>query len=300
SVDEGGVRSPMIMYAPSLFPSARIIPQISSVMDLFPTLLDIAGLTTEKNKPLDGQSLLPLLKFKETSWPDRMLVNHWRGKTSIRSQQYRLDAKGQLFDMESDPGQTEDIATSYPHVYSRMDSIANVWEATVLTELPAEDKRPFLIGHPDHPHTQIPARDGTAHGEIKRSNRWPNCSFFTQWTTESDSISWDVDVMKEGDFAVELYYTLPKGCEGVELVLKLGDAELSTQVQQAFDPPLRGMEHDRIPRGESYVKNWQSLDMGIVHLPKGSGRLRLTSPRIPGPQGIDFRLVVLHRQKNPA
>ena len=37
--------------------------------------------------------------------------------------------------------------------------------------------------------TQIPARDGTAHGNIKRSNMWPNCSYFTNWTSLDDSIN---------------------------------------------------------------------------------------------------------------
>ena len=52
--------------------------------------------------------------------------------------------------------------------------------------------------------TQIPARDGTAHGNIKRSNMWPNCSYFTNWTSLDDSITWQVDVAAPGNFKVKV------------------------------------------------------------------------------------------------
>ena len=47
------------------------------------------------------------LRFIEANkdWPDRMIFSHWVGKTSVRTQRYRLDNAKRLFDMETDPGQ---------------------------------------------------------------------------------------------------------------------------------------------------------------------------------------------------
>ena len=70
-----------------------------------------------------------------------------------------------------------------------------------------KDNRPFLVGHPDYKITQVPARDATPHGGIKRSNKFPNCSYFTNWKSVDDKITWDVEVGKAGKYAVDVYYT---------------------------------------------------------------------------------------------
>jgi len=70
------------------------------------------------------------------------------------------------------------------------------------------DDRAITLGHPDFEYTQIPARDGIPYGNIKRSNRYPNNTFFTNWKSVKDSITWDIDVLEDGKFEVEIYYTL--------------------------------------------------------------------------------------------
>ena len=64
-----------------------------------------------RSKPLDGVSLVAALAgHADADWPDRMIFSHWNGKVSVRTQQYRLDAAGRLYDMVRDPGQTRDMA----------------------------------------------------------------------------------------------------------------------------------------------------------------------------------------------
>jgi hypothetical protein len=58
---------------------------------------------------------------------------------------------------------------------------------------------------------------------------------------------------------------------------------------------LRGGEHDRVPRQESYVKDFQSLRLGTIQLKKGQGTLTLRATEIPGSQVMDFRLMMLTR-----
>ena len=74
----------------------------------------------------------------------------------------------------------------------------------------------------------------------------------------------------------------------------LGDSRLQAAVSEAHDPPLRGMEHDRVPRkGESYVKDFKPLRLGVVELKRGRGLLTLRALSVPGKQVMDVRLVLL-------
>jgi len=296
STDEGGVRSPMFMKWKGKLKAGKTITQIAGAIDLLPTLSDLAGIDYEPQKALDGVSLKPLLLEESTEWKDRLLINYWRKRTSVRSQQYRLGAAGKLFDMIKDPGQTIDISSQQPEVVQQLTKAKNRWEAEVLSELPENDTRTFPIGHPDYRYTQIPARDGKASGNIKRSNHFPNCSFFTNWISITDSITWEAEVLKSGEFEVEIYYTCPAEDIGSVFELTFGSSTLTGKIIEPHNPPLTGMEHDRInPRKVSYVKDFKRMPVGTIHLKKGKGFLTLKALEIPGSQVMDFRLLMLKR-----
>jgi len=295
SVNEGGVRSPFVIQWPQKIVAGKRIADITSVRDLFPTLLEFAEISHTPPKPLDGKSIAPLLLEVDPAWEERLLVNHWGGRTSIRSQRFRLDHEQKLFDMDSDYGQTLDVSEDFPEVYATLTTAQADWEAKVLPELPKEDTRTFPLGHPDYAYTQLPARDGIAHGTIERSNRWPNCSFYTHWTSEEDRITWLVEVLSEGIYSVELLYTCKPENVGTTLALKADDAMLEVAITEAFNPPLRGMEYDKFERAESYIKDWASLDMGDIRLNPGIQTFTLKAIDIPGEASIDFRLLMVKR-----
>lgn len=296
STDEGGVRVPMFVQWKGVIDKGQSIPQISTAMDLLPTLTDLAGISWTPTNALDGTSLKPLLTGNDTGWQERYIVNYWRGKASVRGQRYRLDAEGRLFDMVNDPGQLEDISATKPEVTEEMSIFLDNWKAEVLTELPEKDERTFAIGHPDQIWTQIPARDGTAHGNVKRSNRYPNNTFFTNWISTEDRITWEVDVMTEGDYEVEMYYTCSEEAVNSVIALSIGDEQQSIKMTEVHDPPLTGDENDRHLRMESYVKDFKATTMGTVHLMEGAGTLELKALEIPGKETIDFRLIMLKRK----
>lgn len=297
TVDEGGVRLPLIIKWPEKIISGKKVDQISGAIDLLPTLADLAGIDYHTNKPLDGISLKPLLVEENPQWQGRYIYSYWNRKLSVRSQRYRLDKEGKLFDIEKDRGQTKDLSKQLPEIEKQLIAAKEKFKNDILSELPLKDNRPFLLGDPRAKYTQIPASDGEAHGNIKRSNRWPNCSFFTNWISLQDAITWDVDVVADGDFQVELYYTCPQEDVGSSFELILGDNVLKSKISEAFDPPLRGMEDDRVKRTESYVKDWKPLNIGVIHAQKGSSRLTLKALEIPGHSVMDFRLLLFKRIK---
>jgi len=291
STDEGGVRSPLLIRWPGKIEAGKKIPQISAAIDLLPTLAELAGIEVTSEKRLDGVSVKSLLLDTREDRPERMIFSHWRGRVSVRTQQYRLDQQGKLYDMEADPGQYKDVSKQEPAVAARLREAAATFKQQALAEY-AKQPRPFPIGHADYKYTQIPARDGKAHGNIKRSNRFPNCSFFTNWTSLDDKITWDAEVLAAGTYRVEVYYTCPKVDVGSTIELSINGSRLRGRITAAHDPPLRGAEHDRVARGESYVKDFKPLKLGTIELKKGRGELTLRATEMPGSQVMDFRLIM--------
>jgi hypothetical protein len=296
STDEGGVRSPLLVRWPGqIKPGTKVAP-IAGAIDLLPTLADLAGVKVVGGKPLDGVSLAPLLLGKAGDWPDRMIFSHWNGSVSVRTQQYRLDAAGKLYDLTKDPGQEQDLSRDRPEVAKKLADAVARWKQDVLAELPEKEKddRPFPVGYRELPITTLPARDGVPHGNVKRSARAPNCSFFTNWTSPEDRITWDVEVATAGRYEAVVYYTCPAADVGSTVALSFKGSTLEGKVTEAHDPPLYGEANDRVPRaGESYMKDFKPLRLGVMPLEQGRGALTLRAVRVPGKQVMDVRSVVL-------
>lgn len=294
SVDEGGVITPLFLRWPAGIKPGKRVDTIAGAIDLLPTLASLAGIEAATVNPPDGMDLKPLLAGDTPEWPDRVIFSHWKGRISARTQKYRYDQAGRLYDMESDPGQLSDVAGEHPDVAAWFSDQVNRWKTETFSGMD-EDTRPFPVGHPDFRYTQLPARDGRPHGGIERSNRSPNSTYFTNWTATSDSITWDAEVLADGKFEVEIYYTCPAADTGSAIQLSFLGNHLTAVVSEPNDPPLRGMEHDRILRTQSYVKDFKPLKAGVIHLEKGRGLLTLKALDIPGGQVMDFRKMMLTR-----
>jgi len=88
---------------------------------------------------------------------------------------------------------------------------------------------------------------------------------------------------------------LPGENLGSVIELSFADNSLSDTIDVAHDPPIEGMEHDRIPRQESYVKDFRPFSMGRISLEAGRGLLTLKALDLPGSGGPDIRLLLLKR-----
>ena len=293
STDEGGVRAPFFIRWNGHIPAGAKVPQIAGAIDLLPTLADLAGIPVVGGKPLDGVSLKPLLLGTAKDWPDRMIFSHWAGKVSVRTQQYRLDNAGQLFDLTADPGQDRDISKQQPDVAARLSRAVAEWKKEMLPGLKNAD-RPFPVGYAEFPITQLPARDGVPMGHVRRSAKAPNCSYFLNWTSTEDRITWDVEVATAGKYEAVVYYACPQADVGSTVELSFNGSRVECTVSEAHDPPVRGAEHDRVPREtESYVKNFKPLRLGVMDLKPGRGSLALRALKIPGKQVMEVRLMLL-------
>ena len=138
STDEGGVRSPCLVRWTGQIPAGIKVPRIAGAIDLLPTLADLACVERVGEKSLDGISLKSLLLEGDeaaTEWPDRILFSHWRGRIGARTQRWRLDDRGRLYDMQSDPGQQNDVARQHPEVHRRLSAAVKRWASEAAAEL---------------------------------------------------------------------------------------------------------------------------------------------------------------------
>ena len=165
STDEGGIRSPLVISWPGVIKPGTFVTQICSAMDLMPTLAELADVEVVSTKPIDGMSIAPVLLDEKASWPARTLVHHWKERISVRTQRFRLDFAGRLYDMDKDPGQQVELNDSQPEVAAALQEKADEFRRDMLLGYgKLFDRRPFVIGHEGALLTQVPARDGVGHG----------------------------------------------------------------------------------------------------------------------------------------
>ena len=142
--------------------------------------------------------------------------------------------------------------------------------------------------------TPLPARDGIPHGGVTRSSGAPNCSYFVNWTSTTDSMTWDIEIHSSGKYEAVIYYTCPEKDEGSTIELRFQDRALSGKVNPAWDPPLY-TNQDTLPRppAESKMKEFRPLNLGTIELETGRGLLTLKALSVPGKSVMDVRLITL-------
>jgi arylsulfatase A-like enzyme len=311
STDEGGVRSTCFIRWPATLPRGRTVSLIAGAIDLLPTLTSLAGVPTLPEQaagnpalPLDGIDLSPDLAGTGTLVGNRFLYSTWARQVSVRSQQYRLDAKGELFDMIADPGQQNPITKEQPQVVAQMQAAADAWRQTMFPNGdqggrlgPGVDPRPIPVGYREFPRTSLPARDGEPQGSVKRSASAPNSSYFVNWKSKEDRLSWKIQVQTAGRYRVELLYTCPVADAGSTVELSFRGAQTTGKVTPGWDPPLY-TNQDTLPRppAESKMKEFRTLPLDPIDLPAGEGSLELRATEIPGGSVMNLRELVLTLQ----
>jgi arylsulfatase A-like enzyme len=129
---EGGTCTPLIVHWPRQISQAGVIRETPGhVIDMVPTILDLAGATPARKKvPFPGQSLLPSFK-KETGESRTFWFSH-RNNNAIRNGDWKLvkpnDGPWELYNLKSDRAETENLAAQYPE---RVEDLKKQWEGEV-------------------------------------------------------------------------------------------------------------------------------------------------------------------------
>jgi arylsulfatase A-like enzyme len=144
---EGGIRVPYVVHWPRAVAAGGVTDQLAITMDWVATFFEAAGARPHPDHPLDGASLLPLLRDPRNRF-DRALF--WRMKhrdqRALREGKWKylaIGANEYLFDVEADERERANLAARHPDRLAAMRSRYAEWNAT-MPSVP-EDARVSLI-----------------------------------------------------------------------------------------------------------------------------------------------------------
>ena len=174
---EGGIRVPTFIVWPGQIRKPMETEMRGTTLDIMPTLMDLLGITLE-NRELDGMSLLPLLQGKEmdnrpvplsfwrestgksneTKYTEEDLIGWWRPficptHTTPRTEDFggwsawiegkwklhHFKKKYQLYDLDADPAETNDLAAQRPEVVQNLAKKLYQWQCSVEVSLTGAD-----------------------------------------------------------------------------------------------------------------------------------------------------------------
>ena len=120
--------------------------------DFYPTLLELAGLPARPKQHVDGVSLVPLLKGKPIS--NRSLFWHYphygnqggEPVAMIKKGDWKLihyyeDGRDELYQLNKDIGEQNDLAAKQPELAQTMRNELNAWLKETEARIPLQDKR---------------------------------------------------------------------------------------------------------------------------------------------------------------
>jgi arylsulfatase len=169
---EGGQREPCIMHWPGTIAPGVICSDLSSTIDLLPTIARLCGATLPSNK-IDGVDIGSLLTMQKGTPPRDEFVYYYRrnslegvrkGQWKLvvphRSQTYKTYQPGKngypggyaeadiplaLYDLAHDPGETEDVQQSHPEIVQELQALVEKYRKTLgddITKTPCGECRP--------------------------------------------------------------------------------------------------------------------------------------------------------------
>jgi len=130
-------RIPLLFVAPNVAEPGSVTRQQAESVDVFPTLAELAGLPVpEGPQPIDGVSLVPVLKDPEARVRDHSFHAYPKGKMgrAIRTGRFRLvewkepgapreSAEIELYDYQEDPLESRNLAGEKPAAVKRLRAI---------------------------------------------------------------------------------------------------------------------------------------------------------------------------------
>ena len=206
---DGGHRVPFFIHWPKGgLNKGHDVDMITSYVDIVPTLIDYCDVSSPKGVKFDGVNIRSLIEGKAKNWPDRILVTDsqrvrdpikWR-KSSVMTDQWRLVNGKELYDINADPGQKENIASTKPAVVKRLTKFYDAWWEEIV---PTFGKPTAIYLGADAPLANpvtLTCHDWIADG----STPWNQRHIRSAEKKERSTGFWAVDVKRAGTYTVEL------------------------------------------------------------------------------------------------
>jgi arylsulfatase A-like enzyme len=135
---EGGHRVPALAWWPETISPGSICHETVMTFDLLPTVLDLVGIgipPEDSRNAVDGKSILSLLTKNKRMEP-RVLFWRMGNQKAVRDGEWKMvipdkDAEPELYNLKSDIGETENVASRFPQKINQLLSKLTAWEKVV-------------------------------------------------------------------------------------------------------------------------------------------------------------------------
>lgn len=135
---EKTTRVPLLILAPGVTRSAQRVAAPVSLLDLYPTLLELTGLAPRPD--LEGESLVPLLRDPIAGRESPALMTWGPGNHAVRSERWRYiryaDGSEELYDHAVDPNEWRNVAARRPDVIRDLARSLPMREAAPVASTP--------------------------------------------------------------------------------------------------------------------------------------------------------------------
>lgn len=130
-------------------PGSACQTPVSSI-DLYPTLLELANIEPSKNQVLDGVSLLPAflgavdLSRERLFWHFLCYVGRATPSSAVRKGDFKFiefyedGGRRVLYNLQSDPNEERDLASSMPDKAAEMYRTLQAWQSATGAAIPRE------------------------------------------------------------------------------------------------------------------------------------------------------------------
>lgn len=307
-VHEGGIRVPCFIRWPDKIRS-NIIEYPCAHIDILPTLMDLCNIQDYNTHfPIDGISLKNLLlemgngpkrdlfvhrlQNPSDSWASKKMIQPWMG--GVRHDQYRFvlyKDRCMLFDIVKDSGETRDISNSNDSLSKILYSKYMNWFQDVSR---GASIKPTIIpiGYDEALEVRIPATEGIMNGRLACYG-YPNRNWVNNFISPDDSLSFDIEIIKDGIFEIWIEYSLARRTNATAITVKVGNRTIRTtpsiyEFSKVYSP-------DRVLRQEAYEMNWNREKIGVIQLKKGHYPLKLYAENIPDIESLKIMTLILRR-----
>ncbi len=111
---EKATRVPLIVVAPGVARAGEVCARPMTLLDVFPTLVELCGLDPAMPQSLAGESLVPLLESPASPRNRPAVMTYLRGNHAVRSDRWRYiryaDGDEELYDHSVDPAEHANLA----------------------------------------------------------------------------------------------------------------------------------------------------------------------------------------------
>ncbi|MGL5682618.1 MAG: sulfatase family protein [Marinifilaceae bacterium] len=146
---DGGIRVACIMNWPGVIPAGQSCAELTTAMDIFTTMANMAGAEVPTDRPIDGKNILPLMKGENGARSPHKAVYGFKprgGLSSVRYENWKLilpvvgkngnGTPAELYDLSVDLAESNNLASQHPQIVRKMTEMGQKANKAIIENKP--------------------------------------------------------------------------------------------------------------------------------------------------------------------